>query len=101
VTLLHEWLPESVGRILEFTATMLGLIIAGYAALAVSKLALVSMERGTTSFTPTRTPLFVPQSLVALGLILLTAQFVARLFRWVLRAPLDPGGAKLDAARDQ
>ena len=74
VTLLHELLPASLGRILEFIGSLLGFIIATYSALAVSKLALISMERGTTSFTPTRTLLFVPQSLVALGLILLAAQ---------------------------
>lgn len=101
VTLLYELLPGSVGRILEFIASLLGLIIAAYAAVAVSKLALMSMKLGTTSFTPTRTLLFVPQSLVAIGLILLTAQFVARLLRLAARVPLDQVTVKQDSVRDQ
>jgi TRAP-type C4-dicarboxylate transport system permease small subunit len=101
VALVLEMLPPPLDRVLELFSTLIGLLISSYAALAVSKLALISFERGTTSFTPTRTLLFVPQGLVALGLIMLSAQFVARLLRLAVRAPLDPGALQNNAARDQ
>jgi TRAP-type C4-dicarboxylate transport system permease small subunit len=101
VALLLEQLPPPFDRILEVISTLIGLLISGYAAIAASNLALLSFERGTTSFTPTRTLLFIPQSLVALGLIMLSAQFIARLLRFAAGLPLDPGALQNDAARDQ
>jgi C4-dicarboxylate transporter, DctQ subunit len=101
VTLLYELLPDSLSRILELTATLVGLVVSSYAAVAATGLALESLRRGTTSFTPTATPLFIPQSLVALGLALLAAQFVARLLRLWLREALDPGATTVEATRDQ
>jgi TRAP-type C4-dicarboxylate transport system permease small subunit len=101
VSVLFEWMPQSFGRALDVLATVAGLMISGYAALAVCKLSLLSFERGTTSFTPTRTLLWVPQSLVALGLVILAAQFVARLLRLATGAPPDPGAVQYNPARDQ
>jgi hypothetical protein len=61
----------------------------------------VSFGRGTKSFTPTQTPLYVPQGLVALGLVLLAAQFVARLLRILIGAPPDVGAAEQAAPADR
>ena len=93
VALLLELLPPPSIVFLSSFRRLLGLLISAYAAVAVSKLALFRFERGTTSFTPTRTLLFVPQGLVALGLIMLSAQFVARLLRLAMRSTARPGSA--------
>lgn len=101
VSLLLEALPERAARGVDVACSVVGLAIAVYAAAAAIDLAAVSFARGTTSFTPTKTPLFIPQALVALGLVMLAAQFVARLLRLLLGMTPEAGAAEAVAPSDR
>lgn len=101
VSLLQQMLPRWATRPLEIVVTLAGLAITSYVAWAAIRFAAMSFERGTTSFTPTKTPLYLPQSLVALGLVILAAQFVARLLRLIIREAPDPGAPPQVATDDR
>src|SRR6056297_2176376 len=55
--------------------------------------ALRSFERGSVSYYPSRTPLAFPQSVLALGLLLLTLALLARAIRLALDEPPEAGPA--------
>lgn len=85
VGLLGEALPENAARWLDLGATVVGLGVTAIIFAALLELASISLGRQVVSFTPTRTPLVIPQGLIALGSLLLLLQLVARLIR-LLRA---------------
>lgn len=88
VTMLAEALPPRFARLLDIFATLVGLLVTGFIFYALADLTLTSFQRGVKSFTPTQTPLIIPQGLLALGALLLFLQMVARLIRlWRGQAP--------------
>jgi TRAP-type mannitol/chloroaromatic compound transport system permease small subunit len=52
------------------------------------KFAFASFSRGQTSYA-SDTPIWLPQAVIAFGMVLLTLQFVARSVRAVLGLPLE------------
>lgn len=81
VTAVLESVPRPLSRILEFGACLVGLAACAALAWALTEMAYLSFQRGSTSATVMRTPLVWPQSLVALGAIILTLQCLAQLLR--------------------
>ena len=81
VGILLETLPAGLARLCDILATLLGLLIVLFMLSAFGDFVLNAYQRGTRSFQPTRTPLWIPQSLVLLGLAMLALQLLARLIR--------------------
>ncbi|MGY9047108.1 C4-dicarboxylate ABC transporter permease [Puniceibacterium antarcticum] len=93
VTALLETVPHTASRVLEFGACLAGLATCAALAWALSEMALLSFQRGSTSATVMRTPLAWPQSLVAMGAIILTLQCLAQLLRLARGERLAEGAA--------
>jgi TRAP-type C4-dicarboxylate transport system permease small subunit len=81
VGILLETLPPSLSRALDILATLLGILIVGFLLQAFGAFVLNSLVRGTRSFEPSRIYLWIPQSLVLLGITMLFIQLLARLVR--------------------
>lgn len=86
IMILLETLPRPAAKWIDVLATAGGALIVGYIAKALHLLAWTSYVRGTVSNTPERIPLFIPQSLLCLGALMLLLQLVARLVT-LLRRP--------------
>lgn len=93
VTALLETVPRPVARVLEFGACIAGLLACAALAYALGEMAWLSFQRGSTSATVMRTPLVFPQTLVALGAIILTLQCLAQLLRLARGERLAEGAA--------
>ncbi len=79
---LNTIIPSpGVRRGLEALCFTIGLIVVGYAARALWLLALQSLDRGVTSWSALRVPLWVPQGVLALGATLFAAAFAGGLAR--------------------
>lgn len=96
VALLRGVLPERGQHIMEIVATAIGALFSVYLASALVQFAFRSYSRGSTSPTIEATPLAIPQSVLAIGAVLLALQMVSRLARlFVGEAPED------DATREK
>ena len=95
VGILLETLPAGLSRALDILATILAILIVGFLLQAFGEFVLNSMRRGTRSFEPSRIYLWIPQSLVLLGILMLFVQLLARLVRVALygASPETEGGA--------
>jgi C4-dicarboxylate transporter, DctQ subunit len=83
VQLVLDWLPPRGARALDALSAVAVVLIAGYFAWAVGKLAWNSFVDGTRSFLPSNVLLYPFQAAFALGAVLLTLQSLARLVRLV------------------
>ncbi len=81
VSLLASSLPRKWAHVVDILCTLCGLFFSGYISFALCQLAWRSFLHGSTSPSVTATPLIIPQGLIALGAVLLTLQFAARLVR--------------------
>lgn len=90
VSLLASALPDVVAKGVDILCTLIAIGFSGYISAALCELAWKSFMSGSTSPSVTATPLVIPQGLIALGAVLLTLQFVARLVRLLINeAPED------------
>lgn len=83
VSLLAEQAAPGVARGLDYFCTLVGIVVTGYILFALCDLTYSSFKRDIVSFTPTQTPLIIPQGVLALGALLLFLQMVARLIRLI------------------
>lgn len=83
-----------VALLFDLISLAVTLIIGFY----LTRMALTTFERGTFSSTPAMTPLWIPQIVMPVGILLLTVVLLARLFRGVhaLR-----GGAQSERALER
>ncbi|MDF1585183.1 TRAP transporter small permease subunit [Marinimicrococcus flavescens] len=81
VSLFAHHLPPGPTRALDMLATLAGLVISGFLTFALGSLAWGAFIGGSRTFTPTATPLAVPQGVATLGMAILTLVLVARLVR--------------------
>lgn len=86
IMILLETVPRGVAKWVDVLATAGGALIVAYILKALHLLAWTSYVRGTVSSTPERIPLFIPQSLLCLGALMLLLQLLARLVT-LLRRP--------------
>jgi TRAP-type C4-dicarboxylate transport system permease small subunit len=91
VTALLEVVPSRVARLLELFACLVGLAICVMLAWALIDMAWLSGVRGSTAATAFRVPLVYPQSVLALGAVLLTLQCLAQFLRLTRGEPLATG----------
>ena len=89
VSLLAEHVPAGVARGLDYFCTVVGIVVTAYILYALCDLTYTSYKREIVSFTPTQTPLIIPQGILALGALLLFLQMVARLVRMFLNESPD------------
>lgn len=83
VTVLREPLSEAGRRGLDLTACLVGIAAVGLLLWSVSSMAWLSAERGSTSATVVRTPLWIPQAVVAAGAFVFLLQMLAQALRVV------------------
>jgi C4-dicarboxylate transporter, DctQ subunit len=87
-------LNDSIGtracRYLDFLGTAFAVGIVGYLTWALGHHAYLSWLRGSLAPTAMRTPLFIPQGILALGAFLYLLQLCARLVRIVFNEAVDP-----------
>lgn len=81
VTLFAHNLPEGAARLLDMAATAVGTAISGFLTYALGVLAWGAFLGGSRTFTPTATPLAVPQGVATLGMAILTLVLLARMVR--------------------
>ena len=91
VSLLAEHVPPGVARGFDYFSTVVGIVVTAYILYALCDLTYSSFERDIVSFTPTQTPLIIPQGVLAVGALLLFLQMVARFIRLVRAEEPDIG----------
>ncbi len=84
VSLLASALPKGVAKAVDVLCTLVAIGFSGFISKALVELAWKSYLSGSTAPSITATPLVIPQGLIALGALLLTLQFVARLVRLLI-----------------
>ena len=82
-------LPSNAQRWLDIAASTFAIGLFLYVAIAVTGNAWRSFELGSTSYYPTRTPIFYPQAILAASFWLLLLAFVARVARLLTGQPPD------------
>jgi len=93
VTLVLGRLEPPARRLLEIFASLIAAVFVGFLSVAMARFAWSSFERGQTSIS-SDTMLWVPESVVAFGMVLLALQFVARFIQALYGLPLEDHGIK-------
>jgi TRAP-type C4-dicarboxylate transport system permease small subunit len=88
VTLALGRLKPPARRVLEIAASLIATCFVGFLALAMAHFAYGAYERGQTSIS-SDTMLWIPESVVAFGMVLLALQFLARFIQALLGLPLE------------
>ncbi len=96
VALLMSRAGPGVRRLLEVMAAAIALAFVAFLALAMAKFAYASYDRGQVSIA-TGTSLWVPQAVVAFGMVLLALQLLARLLQAALGLPVEDHRMKAGA----
>lgn len=99
VFLLLGNVRPAVRRGLEIGSAAAALAFMGFLAYAMVKFAYGSYQRGQTSIS-SDTPLWVPQAVVAFGMVLLALQLLARLIQALLGLPLEDARMKVGVAAE-
>lgn len=81
ISLLSAALPPPAAATLNLAATLIGLATATLLAVALGRYALTSLVLDSRSYFPSATPLWIPQSLLCLGMTVLALALLARLIR--------------------
>ncbi|MBI4182911.1 MAG: TRAP transporter small permease [Proteobacteria bacterium] len=79
VSIFRDVVGPRTARWLESWCAGVGVVVTAFLAVALLRQALQSLERGTTAWTATETPLGVVQMFIAVGASLFFLQLVARL----------------------
>jgi TRAP-type C4-dicarboxylate transport system permease small subunit len=88
VTLVLGRLEPPARRILEIAASLIAASFVGFLSIAMARFAWSAYERGQTSIS-SDTMLWIPESVVAFGMVLLALQFVARFIQALYDLPLE------------
>lgn len=89
VNLILLILQERTLRITDLAMTVFALGIAGYVCMATIENALRSFELGSVSFYTSRTPIWIPQAVLAFGWIVLCLGLLGRGMRLIAGLPAD------------
>lgn len=101
VAVLLDLMPPAMLRAVDLACSVAALLITAYVAQAVTQNALRSLELGSVSYYPSRTPVWIPQAVLAAGWALLTLGFLARVLRLATgESPERPGGTTLGNPAD-
>src|SRR2546423_6474750 len=88
VTLVLGRLAPPARRLLEIAASLVATCFVGFLSIAMARFAWSAFERSQTSIS-SDTMLWIPESVVAFGMVLLALQFLARLIQALLGLPLE------------
>lgn len=89
VNLLMARLGEKGMRVLDILCSVLGLAVMAVICWALVDVFWSSLQTGRRSYFVSATPLWIPQSVLVLGSVLLTLQFGARALKGVLGLPVE------------
>jgi TRAP-type C4-dicarboxylate transport system permease small subunit len=81
ITLVLGFLPETLNRMITFTATLITTIFMGYLWLYLFKMVQTAIRYGSTSGTMTHTPLWIPMTVMLIGAACLFIQLAATTVR--------------------
>lgn len=96
VVLILAHVPPGLRRALEIAASLAAAAFTGFLAYAMVRFAWASFSRGQTSYA-SDTPVWLPQAVVAFGILLLALQFVGRTIRAAYRLPLEDQSLRVAA----
>src|SRR5437764_1328638 len=88
VTLVLGKLRPPARRLLEIFASLIAALFVGFLSVAMGRFAWSAYERGQTSIS-SDTMLWIPESVVAFGMVLLALQFLARFIQALYGLPLE------------
>jgi TRAP-type C4-dicarboxylate transport system permease small subunit len=88
VTLVLGRLQPAARRLLEVAASLVATCFVGFLSIAMARFAWSAYERGQTSIS-SDTMLWIPEAVIAFGMVLLALQFLARTIQAVLGLPLE------------
>jgi TRAP-type C4-dicarboxylate transport system permease small subunit len=88
VTLILGRLEPPARRWFEFGASLIAFLFTGYLASAMVRFAWEAFDRGQTSIS-SGAPLWIPEAVIAFGMVLLSLQFLARTLQALLGLPLE------------
>src|SRR5947209_10782374 len=88
VTLVVGRLAPPARRLLEIAASLVATCFVAFLSIAMARFAWGAFERGQTSIS-SDTMLWIPESVVAFGMMLLALQFLARFLQALLGLPLE------------
>ncbi|NWJ27436.1 TRAP transporter small permease [Rhizobium sp. RM] len=91
VTAIGEMLSSSGARWLDVVACLVGLAICVALSIALTDMAFLSFQRGSTSSSVIRIPLVYPQVALAAGAIIMNLQMLAQLLRLLRGETLSTG----------
>ncbi|WP_319412482.1 TRAP transporter small permease [uncultured Cohaesibacter sp.] len=99
VTALIGTLSEKTRHVVECFTTMIGVLFSAFLSYALIAAALRSFHDGNVSFA-SYTPLWIPQSAIAIGALFLTLALIERLIRCFYGLDLEIHGLKVVSAND-
>jgi len=88
VTLVLGRLKPAARRLLEAAASFVAMLFVGFLAVAMVRFAWSAYDRGQTSIS-SGTLLWIPEAVIAFGMVLLALQFLARFIQALLDLPLE------------
>ena len=77
ITFVHDRLPKALRRPVELLLAAGAIFVTWLALTSVWEMVTTSFERGTIAYTVARTPLYIPQGVILIGLGLLLLQLVS------------------------
>ena len=89
VNLVLQWLSPRIFRSVDLVVTVFALGVAAYVTMAVVENAMRSFELGSVSYYPSRTPIWIPQSVLAFGWVVLCLGLAGRLLRLIIGEPAE------------
>lgn len=96
ITFLNDALPKTAQRWLEVILLTAATFVMSIASIAVWQMMVTTRQRGTVAYTPAETPLYIPQAIMFVGLVIFLWQLVANLLGHLAFADL----STLDSADD-
>jgi C4-dicarboxylate transporter DctQ subunit len=95
VDLLLERLPPRAKNLFEIATSAVGVVFCAIVSVQAYQMIAATVQFGKVSATPLRVPLWIPQSALLMGFVLLTFQFALILAERIihLQTPADNGGA--------
>ena len=88
VSLIFGRVDPAVRRWLEVVAALIATVFVGFLAIAMARFAWSAFDRGQTSIS-SGTLLWIPEAVIAFGMVLLALQFLARFIQALLGLPLE------------
>ena len=88
VTLVLGRLQPPARRIMEIAASLVATLFVGFLAIAMARFAWTAFTSGQTSIS-SGTMLWIPEAVIAFGMVLLALQFLARFIQALLGLPLE------------